>query len=140
MEIFKRAGGGLISRFPDPIWGTMVAYKKDIIVAFSRILGEIMQRFENDEYPDELKKQIFGEILTQAIAHGLINERELQERFLVEPSTVNRWRNGESIPPRKKQVLVLRMIHDRIGQALAAIGQFEKEIAVKGVISKRRKP
>jgi hypothetical protein len=143
MEILEKVGGGLISKYPDPIWGRMLAYKKDIIVAFAKILGEVMTRFEKNDYPEELKKDIFGEVLTQAIAHGLVKDRELQERFLVEPSTVNRWRNGESIPPKKKQVLVLRLIHDSVDRALTAIEEFEAQLASVQRLasaSKGRKP
>src|SRR5262249_60647548 len=109
MGILEKVEGGLISKHPDPIWGRMLAYKKGIIIAFSKILDEVMIRIEKNDYPEELKKDIFGEILKQAIAHGLVKERELQERLLVEASTVNRWRNAESIPPKKKQMLVLNL-------------------------------
>jgi len=137
MGILEKVEGGLISKHPDPIWGRMLAYKKGIILAFSKVLNEVMVRFEKNDYPDELKKDIFGEVLKQAVAHGLVKERELQERFLVEASTVNRWRNAESIPPKKKQTLILNLIHDSIGRALAAIEEFEAEIKRRPDVSKK---
>jgi transcriptional regulator with XRE-family HTH domain len=87
-------------------------HKIGVLLSFNNILDIALKDFQ--QVNDSQKKVILSEILKVAFANAVISEKEIQEKLMVEQSTVNRWKNGETLPPKRKQVAVLALVYENV--------------------------
>jgi hypothetical protein len=104
-------------------------HRKLILMSLENIIDTVMEKWS--ERDDEEKKQIIMEVLKNSINHGVISERELNKSLIVEQSTVNRWRNGDTLPPKRKQILILSVIRDKIRDELQELENAEENLTAE---------
>jgi len=85
------------------------------------------------EQDDEDKKHLLKEIMQIAFSNNVVSEREIQQKLIVGQSTVNRWRNGETLPPKIKQVMLLELLHEKTQELIK-----ETEAKKKDIVDERR--